>query len=466
MGVRRPNGEQRWIWVTAAPTGTDQRGRPTGVVATFADISTQHDVVEELTSVRATLEAVTDNLPDIVVRLDRDGTVEWVSPSMERVLGLRQEEVLGTSDAYLAPGSRAEVAATLARALVERAIEQRFSASLRRADGGEVPADATCRLAYDDEGRPTFSVVTYRDVTRRLEGERRLAESEERYRLLAENSSDVVMVIQSGRVQWVSPSLSEALGWAPDEWTGTPAADYLHPEDLETILAHRDDLVAGRSVMSRRRVRDRAGIYHWVESHSRAFRYDDGTVNGVQTAFRLIDTEVATEQELLHRAQHDALTGLLTTTELRDRLATVLWGRRAADSSVAVLFCDLDDFKAVNDAHGHATGDLVLRAVAGRITEVVRDDDLVGRMGGDEMAVVLVGVATVDEATTIADGIRAAVRRAVPDLEPESPTASVGVALARPGDTVDGCSRAPTWRCTRRRSRARTASPSRPDLAG
>jgi diguanylate cyclase (GGDEF)-like protein len=58
-------------------------------------------------------------------------------------------------------------------------------------------------------------------------------------------------------------------------------------------------------------------------------------------------------------------------------------------------------------------------------------------MGGDEMAVVLVGVATVDEATTIADSIRSAVRRAVPDLEPASPTASVGVALSRPGDTVD-----------------------------
>jgi len=125
------------------------------------------------------------------------------------------------------------------------------------------------------------------------------------------------------------------------------------------------------------------------------------------TAFDISDRKRA-EDRYQHLATHDALTDLPNRALLLDRLGHAIRNAERQHSHVAVLFIDLDGFKAVNDSYGHQAGDELLRAVALRLTAAVRDADTVARLGGDEFVVVLEAWYTLDEVSAIADKLRQA----------------------------------------------------------
>jgi diguanylate cyclase (GGDEF)-like protein len=147
----------------------------------------------------------------------------------------------------------------------------------------------------------------------------------------------------------------------------------------------------------------------------------------------------AAEAQLAHQATHDALTGLPNRSVLVERLRHVGAGSRAGDAlGVAAYFLDLDDFKAVNDTLGHAAGDEVLREVARRLRDAVRHEDLVARLGGDEFVVVAGRLVGEIEALAYADRLLEALTgEIVVDGHPLIVGASIGIALAEPGDPVD-----------------------------
>jgi diguanylate cyclase (GGDEF)-like protein len=141
------------------------------------------------------------------------------------------------------------------------------------------------------------------------------------------------------------------------------------------------------------------------------------------------------QDQLRHQALHDALTGLANRNLLLERLAAVT---SAAATPASVLFLDLDDFKAVNDGHGHETGDRLLIHVARRLESCCRPGDTVARLGGDEFALLLVDMASPDDAVTVAKRIIAALARPF-DLDGVSieTHASIGVAMIEPGSQPD-----------------------------
>lgn len=138
------------------------------------------------------------------------------------------------------------------------------------------------------------------------------------------------------------------------------------------------------------------------------------------------------EQQLAHRALHDALTGLPNRVLLLDRLTYALAQNQRQESLVGIFFLDLDGFKGVNDRLGHLAGDALLRAMAGRLLAWVRPGDTVSRFGGDEFTVLVREVGGAEEAAQIAERLTEAVRSAV-SLEGEevSLTPSIGIALGR-----------------------------------
>lgn len=281
---------------------------------------------------------------------------------------------------------------------------------------------------------------TWRDGRDRYEAARELAESEERYRLLAENSSDVVMQLANdGIIRWVSPSLTAMLGWQPAEWIGRPGMEFLeHRGDTETYQANMEALQAGRSVVARDRVRARSGTWHWVETHACPFRTASGAIDGLVAFFRTIDAEVEAEEALARQASTDALTGLPNRRETFRQLEQLTRSSGADLPPLALAFCDLDWFKRVNDSHGHGAGDALLVAVGERLRAALRPDDLVGRIGGDELLVVLLGVVDLEEALKRAEALRAAVRQPLPVANASlDVTASIGVTLFRPGESMD-----------------------------
>jgi diguanylate cyclase (GGDEF)-like protein/PAS domain S-box-containing protein len=281
---------------------------------------------------------------------------------------------------------------------------------------------------------------TWRDVTDRYLLTQKLAASEEHYRLLTTNSYDTAIRIDDvGKVTWVSPSIKALLGWDPGEWIGRPIADFVTPESLPTLRTNLDRVVQGEPVVARYRALAKDGTAHWAESRAMPYINAQDHRDGVIAAFHLIDEQVAMEQKLEQRARTDELTSLLNRKEVFERIEAYGGKHPRTGQAIAVLFCDMDKFKIVNDTYGHAAGDEVLRVMADRIRHFLRStDDLGARVGGDELLVVLHGVHDLQNAVAIAEKLRlsAAEPIAVPGGTIRT-TVSIGVTLARPGEKTE-----------------------------
>jgi diguanylate cyclase (GGDEF)-like protein/PAS domain S-box-containing protein len=266
---------------------------------------------------------------------------------------------------------------------------------------------------------------------------RQRAEAEMRYRILADNAVDVVFHLHGNTVTWVSPSVAAAFGEPPPQWIGSDLSLRIHPDDLEAVATAVRGIGPDRPVLARFRVRAADGGYHWVDGNAKPYIDADGNPDGLIAALRMVDDQVEAQQRLDRLARFDTLTGLPNRAEVIGRLESALQQPRSPGSDLGILFCDVDHFKTINDTLGHAAGDVVLATLAARISESIRQGDTVGRIGGDEMVVLLPGVHSVDEAARIAEKIRC--RAAEPihhDGRTIQATLSIGATVSVRGESA------------------------------
>ncbi len=286
-----------------------------------------------------------------------------------------------------------------------------------------------------------FAAGTAGLLFRRFEAARRTGElrvvaakarSEARFRALVHSSSDVITLAGPDlSVRFQTPSAERVLGWTAEELAGTSLVDLVHPEDRLTLLDAHAGAVAGTGadVVSEVRVRDRDGAWRHVRSvHTNLLA--DPSVAAVVVTTRDVTAQKRLEHQLQHNAFHDALTGLANRALFSDRLDHALARSDRAAASLAVLFVDLDDFKSVNDSAGHAAGDELLVAVAGRLRDQLRPGDTIARLGGDEFAVLLEDTDSA-AATVAADRLQAALVGVGPDGA--AVAASIGIAVGAAG---------------------------------
>lgn len=289
--------------------------------------------------------------------------------------------------------------------------------------------------AVRDDQRISF---TWRDVTDREAVSKKLVASEGQFRLLAENSSDVVIRIsRDGTVLWVSPSVTSVLGWSQADCIGHLGEDFFATrEGREQFRRELAAALEGQSIVMRTQLVAKGGDVHWVEIHAGPFRTEEGQIDSIVASFRGIDAEVRAEAILERRASTDELTNLLNRKEVLERVEFL---NKRGGQQLAALWCDIDRFKVVNDTSGHAAGDAVLKALADRIRGCLRStDDLGARIGGDELLVLLHGVRDLQDAIDIAEILRS--RAAEPIQTPAGPitiTISIGVTLAHPDERTD-----------------------------
>ena len=421
----------------------DAEGHQIGRISSFQDIDAQVRAEQALAEsqaaaqadrerLRATMNAMLD--PHFVitpVRDEHNRIIDFVHVDANDAglahAGFSREQFIGSRLLELIPGQQAMIdrytdVFESGRPMIEDALPFANPAA---------PDDPDSVRLFDLRGIRVGDAlsITVRDVTDREEAARALAESQGRYRLLAEHASDIVYRMHiDGTLEWLSDGIAHVTGEPASAFVGRHIDEFVHEPDQELIDAAAEEaLIAGKASV-RFRLIDDSGELRWLEATLHPVESDNGVI--LVGGCRDVHTEMQAMSELDRRARTDQLTGLPNRDEALNRLRWLLLKDRP--EAIAVAFCDLDGFKAINDTYGHAVGDEWLREAAERIRSGLDETDLVARMGGDEILVVLPEVHTMRRAVEVCEQLR----RSLHDEQARS-TVSIGVTLAQTGEDVD-----------------------------
>ncbi len=401
------------------------------------DVTDSHRLAQRIADSEQELRLLLENSGDVVYRANVAGVCEFITPSITDLLGWTPEEMRGrTLPEFVHPEDQPMLHAVLGELASGQAAS--MTVRIRNKHGEYRWIAAIVHPLYGPDGNLVGRTGSWRDVSELVEAQRHLTESERRYRLLAENSSDVILLEHEGVIEWTSPSLTAALGWDPSDWAGHRFEEFTHPGDIISTRAERLSVTAGATRVVTLRARRKQGDYHWVEVHAGPVMNADGDIEGVLASFRVVDAEVIAREQLDFQARFDALTGLMNRTQIIELLNAMATHRRLPGQETAVLFADVDEFKHINDTYGHAAGDEVLRELAERVRSALRREDAAARMGGDELLIVLTGIHTLGGAAAVAEKIRQAAAAPIEIAEGSvTVTLSIGVTLMARDETVD-----------------------------
>jgi diguanylate cyclase (GGDEF)-like protein/PAS domain S-box-containing protein len=235
-------------------------------------------------------------------------------------------------------------------------------------------------------------------------------ESEARYRAIAESLGDAVTDVgPDGIIRYASPAISEIAGVDADALVGTPARELIFEQDVERVIVAyiaANDQPGTASVVQYRGPVDADGNQRWYEASMRALQRN-GSLDGVLSSVRDVTARKEAELTLTREANLDPLTGLLNRRSFMRDLKLRCCRVAAGQGAGCLALLDLDHFKTINDRYGHAVGDAVLKGVADAMSNLVRGEDRVARIGGEEFALLFWG-AEADAAMRAADRLRAA----------------------------------------------------------
>ena len=252
-------------------------------------------------------------------------------------------------------------------------------------------------------GQPTLCIGTITDVSGRRQIEEALRLSEKRYRTLFErNLAGVYRSTLEGRILDCNESFARIFGYASREEVLQQAAwdFYVKPEDRQAALAkllERQTLTNYELCLKRK-----DGSLVWVLESENLIEGPDGRLSVIEGTTIDITESKRAEEQVKHLAFHDPLTNLPNRLLFSDRLTLAVAQAHRHNQKLAVLFLDLDRFKVINDSLGHSVGDELLRQVAERIQEYVREGDTVARLGGDEFTLLVPGITAEEDAAKIA----------------------------------------------------------------
>jgi diguanylate cyclase (GGDEF)-like protein/PAS domain S-box-containing protein len=364
--------------------------------------------------------------------------VDW-NQQAERDFGWSRGEVIGRdlAETVIPPKFRGvyrEGFDNVLRAGDHTLLGRRFEMPAMRRDGRQFPVEITVSALPTDGGYRLNAFL--HDISERRKGERALREAEERFRRSFDDSA-AGMAIVSTEGEWlqVNQALADLTGYSKEELTGMPFADLTHPDDVDAEVEALEQLVAGerqRYVTEKRYLRADERLV-WVSLSLSPVRDELGDTLYLISHMQDVTERKRTEERLAHQAMHDPLTGLPNRTLFTDRMQLAK-ARLGRGGTLALMFCDLDHFKAVNDSFGHDAGDRTLVEVADRLRSVLRPSDTVSRFGGDEFALLCEGVG-VEAAERIASRITEAFAAPfVVDGNEVSLSTSTGIALTSDPD--------------------------------
>ena len=366
------------------------------------------DTLRELADVRAALDQST-----IVAMTDHRGIILRANDQFCQISKYARHELIGQDHRLLNSGYHPKSFFKQMWACIGSGKIWRGEIRNRAKDGSYYWVDTTIVPFRNQEGKIYQYVSIRSDITARKQMEEEVRQSEEKYRIIAENTSDIIsMIDRNGDFLYLSPAHKSV--WAhdvPDEEIRN-MLDWIADEDRDNFLYAIEHTFSSRKeYMVECRLNTKRDKPIWTETKLNPIIDEHDNVTCLIQVTRDI-TERKQSEELIHYlAYHDALTELPNRRMYVQHLGKEIMQAKRFQSNMAVLFLDLDRFKDVNDSFGHDVGDLLLIEAAKRLQSCVKPGDMVGRLGGDEFTVLISNLTGREEAAAVAEQIMQAMQQ-------------------------------------------------------
>jgi diguanylate cyclase (GGDEF)-like protein/PAS domain S-box-containing protein len=387
--LQRKDGRILDVSITLSPI-LDSNGKLKEIAAIIRDITSRKKMEGHLKQQESLYRLLTENSSDIIALYNAQHESVYVSPTSEKILGytskeyidLKMEDVVHEEDLPALLDCRRKASLGEAQSCVFR---------MRSKKGEYIWLESSANPVLDQGGNLAQIQVTTRNIHHQRVYQELLQKSEERYRFIAEYSTDLIRIVSEDRkIQYASPSHQLKLGYDSEELIGKKLEDFIYSDDQEMVkqkfmdgtLRKQPSTVEFRLVMKNKQIL-------WVETNVVPLYDARGEFIHYISASRDISERKHYEEQLKHMAYTDSLTGIPNRRLFYDRFSQAIKKAKRNQRKFALFVLDCDHFKRVNDSLGHDIGDLLLKGVVERIQKFIRDADTFARLSGDEFAIIL-----------------------------------------------------------------------------
>lgn len=393
----------------------------------LAEIMKKRNVVENLQDINFALDQ-----SSIVAITDPQGTILHVNELFLKISQYTAEELIGQNHRIINSGYHSkeffkEMWRTIGFGKVWRGEIRN-----KTKHGDLYWVDTTIVPFLDEKGKPYQYISIRNDITHRKKMEKELQQREELYRLITENSSDLISVVDTtGIFQYVSPSHKIITGFDIGELTSRSLFEYIHPKDRNRIKhALENSKKSSYTTLIEFKLKTKTDDYIDVETTINSMPIKQRHENTRLLVMRDISQRKKSEKIIEHLAFHDSLTDLPNRRLFLRRIEEDLMQASYEGTKIAVLFLDVDRFKIINDSFGHELGDNVLLEAVTRIKKQIKAEDFLARFGGDEFTMLLTDIESKDEVEEMVERIKQDFTRPFKIGNKSYPlTFSIGIAL-------------------------------------
>jgi diguanylate cyclase (GGDEF)-like protein/PAS domain S-box-containing protein len=379
----------------------DERGQVTSVAEQICDITQRVHADQALKENEKKLQTILHSISDPIRVVDKDLNVIWANEAAHKIFG---KPLLCNKCCalYELDINRFEPSSCPTKVALADGKAHQHILTVPLSDSGVHTFKTSSHvIEWDQQRQPTAVLEVFWDITEIKQAEAALRRSETLFRTVVESSKDAMVAIdQNGRITLFNPGAERIFGHSKEEVLNTPAerlipADY-HPAHSQYI---RDFFSGSKPPEAIGKTLDLQAVRSNGEVFSAELSLSEGRAGSdhfVLAVIRDITERKQIEQQLIHQANYDGLTGLPNRTLILDRLKQAIAFEQCHKRKLAVMLIDLDNFKAVNDTLGHDSGNQLLKEVARRLSATVRSTDTVARLYGDEFVILLRDIASTE----------------------------------------------------------------------
>ena len=397
-------------------------------LGSFMDI-TERKMMEEK------YRSILENIQEGYFEVDLAGNFTFLNDSVCRVLGYSREELMGINNRHYTTDKETaqKVFQAFHQVYTTGVPLKEFGWNITRKDGNKRYVEGSISLLKDSSGKATGFRGVSHDVTERKQAEKALRQSEEKYRSILENIQEAYFEVDlAGNFTFYNDSLCRLTGCGREELIGANYRQFSNEEMSQKAFKAFNKVFSTAEPIEGFdwQIMRKDGSKRYIEASVSLQKKSSGQPSGFKGVIRDITERKRIEQELNYLATHDALTGLPNRLMFSQLLDHSIQSAQRNKKQLAVFFIDLDRFKTINDSLGHEAGDILLKEMALRFKQSLRNVDVIGRLGGDEFIILIEDFNDLHQVEILAHKILATVIKPIILMSEECRiTASIGISI-------------------------------------